>query len=222
MKRVLVIWIALIASCKDKQREQPAMPAGSSAPATPAVAADAASLVVPGLDICGIGRSALDRATCPTPEARDNLLRAKQSLDGIVDTIGHVGADDPRKFQVMCAQLLLAIERDAARVKCTLAIDAARRAAITTFLDEWYAQRTPVVPTGDAAADAVIAQIAAVRDAACECRDAACLDRVDTQLVTIGTMPTTAPQAARELGGKLLEDAARCATRVRTLTDPPR
>jgi len=59
-----------------------------------------------------------------------------------------------------------------------------------------------------------------VRDATCECRDAACLERVDKQLVAIGTMPETAPQTARTLGSKLLEDAARCANRVRTVTDP--
>lgn len=216
----LIACIGLLATCKDRPREQPAM-AGSSAAIAPA-APDAAPSAAPGVDICGIGRSAIANATCPTPGVRDNLLRAKKSLDGIVDMIGQAGAVDPRKFQVMCAQLLLAIERDAAQVKCTLAIDASQRAAIAKLLDEWYAQRTPVVPTGDAAADAVISRIVAVRDAACECRDAACLDRVDRQLVTIGTMPATAPQAARDLGGKLLDDAARCATRVRTLTDPQR
>ena len=78
------------------------------------------------------------------------------------------------------------------------------------------------MPTGDAASDAVIARIVAVRDAACECKDAACLDRVDQQLVAIGTLPATAPDAARTLGSKLLEDAGRCAARVRALGEPPR
>jgi hypothetical protein len=68
----------------------------------------------------------------------------------------------------------------------------------------------------------VIARIVAVRDAACECKDAACLDRLDAKLGAIGTLPATAPDAARTLGSKLLEDAGRCASRVRALSDPPR
>jgi len=211
MKRV-VITVALLASCKDKPREQPPAPTPGSA----AVVADAAP---PSLDICKIGVAAIEKATCPTPEVRENLMKAKKSLDGVVQTVGQAQAD-PVQFQVMCAQLLLAIERDAKKAGCTLAVDAQQRTDIMATLDAWYARRTPVTQTGDAAADAVIAKIVAVRDATCECRDAACLERVDKQLVAIGTMPETAPQAARTLGSKLLEDAARCANRVRTVTDP--
>jgi hypothetical protein len=58
---------------------------------------------------------------------------------------------------------------------------------------------------------------ASMRDAACECRDAACLDRVDKQLVAIGTLP-----CGTCLGIKLLEDAGRCASRVRMLGAPRR
>jgi hypothetical protein len=87
-------------------------------------------------------------------------------------------------------------------------------------LEEWYAQRTAVTPTGDAAADAVIAKIATIRDATCACEKSACLDEVDKQLASVGTFADNAPQGARDLGKKLLEDTARCAAKVRTLTDP--
>ena len=119
----------------------------------------------------------------------------------------------------MCAQMVLAIEQDAAKLGCTVPIDAAQRTEITALLDAWYGQRTPVVPTGDAASDAFIARIVAVRDAACECRDMACLDRVDKQLLELGAVPATATAAARTLASKLLGDAGRCASRVRTLSE---
>jgi hypothetical protein len=219
MKLVLIAAVSLLASCKDKPREpSPASGPGSGAPAAAPGSGGAAETAA--LDICRISLAAIDQSTCPAPEVRQNLLKAKKAINGIVETIGKVGGADRREFQVMCAQMLLATERDAAKLSCTVAIDA--RKEITALLDAWYGQRTPVVPTGDAASDAVIARFGAMRDAACECRDAACLDRLDQQLGTIGTLPPTAPESARTLGIKLLEDAGRCASRVRTLGAPPR
>ncbi len=89
-------------------------------------------------------------------------------------------------------------------------------------LDTWYARRTPVEKTGNADVDAVIAKFAAVRDATCECKLGTCLAEVDKQLVAIGKMPEFATDAARSLASQLLEDMARCANRVRLITDPPK
>jgi hypothetical protein len=227
MKLVLIAAMSLLASCKDKPREPGPSP-GSGAPSVQPAPAPAATAEqptpAPALtpDVCRISLAAIEQATCKTPEARQGLLGARESIDKLVETIGKVGGADRREFQVMCAQMMLAIEQDAAKLGCTVAMDARRRTEITALLDAWYGQRTPVVPTGDAASDAVIARIVAVRDAACACRDAACLDRVDKQLATVGTLPEAAPAAARTLGGKLLEDAGRCASRVRTLGDQTR
>jgi hypothetical protein len=218
MKLTLIAAAALLASCKGKPREAPAPGPGSGAPASAAGAGVAAEPPAP--DLCRSSTAAVDQATCKTPEARQQLLDAKQAIDRIAEASFKVGGADHRQLQVMCAQVLLAIEQDAAKLSCTVAIDARQRKEITALLDAWYAQRTPVAPTGDAASDAVIARIAAVRDAACACRDAACLDRVDQQLVSIGAMPQAAPASARTLGSKLLEDAGRCASRVRTLGAP--
>ena len=209
MKRALLVLV--LVACKD---DKPAPPPPTVASAT---AADAAA---PALDVCRIGKVALESAKCEQAETQAALLKAKKSIDGIIDALAQLGAGNPQQFQVACGTLLLAIERDATKAKCVLALEPAQREQITKMLDAWYAQRTAVVPTGDATADAVIAKIAAMRDAACACNDAACLDRVDKTLPSIGTMPQTAPQAARDLGSKLIEDAARCAARVRTLTDP--
>ena len=223
MKLAVIAAVGLLASCKDKPREPPPAPGpgpGSGAPQGAPAPGAAAEAAAP--DLCRSSLAALDQATCKAPGDRQSLVNAKQAIGGVVETIGKASGTDPRQFQVMCAQMLLAIERDAAKLSCAVPIDARQRKEITALLDAWYGQRTPVVPTGDAAADAVIARIVAVRDAACECRDAACLDRVDQQLVAIGAMPATAPDAARTLGSKLLEDAGRCASRVRTLGEPPR
>ena len=213
MKLVLTAALSLLASCKDKPREssQPAPSPGSSAAAGPSTP-----------DICRSGLAMIDQATCAKPEARLSLVKTRNVIDHLVKTLGELAGADSRQSQMVCAQMLMALEQDAAKLSCTLAIDARQRKEITTLLDAWYGQRTPVTPTGDAAADAVIARIAAVRDAACECRDAACLDRLDQQLGEVGSMPATAPASARTLGGKLLDDAGRCASRVRALTAPPR
>jgi hypothetical protein len=229
MKLALIAALSLLASCKDTAREPSRAPAAGSAAGAAAgsTAGSAAGSAAAGsaaspADICKIAVAALDKATCPTPELLQGLRETKGSIDRIVETVGQLGGANRSQFQVLCAQVLLAIERDAAKLKCVMAIDPGPRAEITALLDAWYGQRTPVVPTGDAASDAAIARMVAVRDAACECRDAACLDRVDKLLVTLGPFPEKAPDAARTLASKLLEDAARCASRVRTLTGPPR
>lgn len=211
----LLLLLALVA-CKDDKPAPAPTPASGSAPV--AVVADAAP--PPVLDVCKIAQATLDKATCPTPELRNDLMKAKKSLDGVVQAVGQVGSD-PMQFQVLCAQMLLAIERDAKKINCAVAIDDGQRTEIMALLDTWFARRTPVEKTGDAAADAVIDKIAAVRDATCACKTGACLNEVDKQLSAVGTMPASAPDAARTLGSKLLEDAARCANRVRTITDPP-
>ena len=194
--------------------------APSPVPTPPPGAAAAAASPVP--DICRTSLVVLDQSTCTTPDARQRLLEPRKAISGLIEALSKVSATDPRQTQVMCAQMLLAIEQDAAKLGCAVAIDAPRRKEITGLLDAWYGQRTPATPTGDAAADAVIARIVAMRDAACDCRDAACLDRVDRQLVGIGQLPASAPPAARTLAGKLLDDAGRCAVRVRTMGEPPR
>ena len=218
MRPLLIAVASLLASCKDKPREAPPATAGSSAGSAAAATEAPSASASQSPDVCRISLAALEQAACATPEAKGKLLGAKQSIDSVVETVGKIGGGDPRQFHVMCAQMLLAIEQDATKLGCTVALDARQRKDLTALLDAWYGQRTPVVPTGDAAADAVIARIAALRDATCEWRDGACLDRLEKQAREIGTMPASAPDAARTLGGKLLQDAERCASRARTLT----
>ncbi len=233
MKLALIAAVAMLTSCKDSARAPSSTPSpGAGAPAatpsggtgagtspSPAAtgAAPTAPAAVPTTDACWIGLAALDGATCRTTDALKSLMGTRKSIDSVVETLRKIGGADPRQFQVLCAQMLLAIEQDAAKLGCTVPLEATQRRDLQALLEAWYGQRTPVVPTGDAAADAVIARIAAVRDAACACKDAACLDGLNAQLAGVGTMPAAAPDAARKLGSKLLEDAGRCASRVRTM-----
>jgi hypothetical protein len=243
MKLALIAAVAMLTSCKDSARAPSSAsspgsgaPAAAHAPSTSTTAptttgaappastgsAPAAPPAIPSTDACWIGLAALDGATCKTTDALKSLMGTRKSIESIVDTIRKLGGADPRQFQVMCAQMLLAIEQDATKLGCQVALDPPQRRDLRVLLEAWYGQRTPVVPTGDAAADAVIARIAAVRDAACACKDAACLDGLNAQLAGVGTMPAAAPDAARRLGSKLLEDAGRCASRVRTMGAAPR
>lgn len=183
--------------------------AGSAAPAAPAVKPSPPA----SDDVCRMGMDAIDHASCGS--AASKLTAARKSLEAIVTTAQNTGTTDPHAYEITCARLVDAIDRDGTKAGCSLTIDPALRARIAKDVDEYYAQRTPVTPTGDAASDAVITKVAAMRDAACACKDQKCLDKVDDQLVTIPAMPATAPQAAKDLTTKLLDDASRCAQRVK-------
>lgn len=208
--------LMVLGGCKDKEASRPPVRPANPTEVPTSIAEAGAPPAPVTRDACAISLGALDKATCPTPEAQQSLAAAKKSIAGIIDTVRQVGGSDPRQFQVMCAQMLLALERDAVKVSCAIALDADQRSSLTGLVDAWYAQRTEVVPTGHATIDAVIAQMGTLRDAACECRDAACLERLEQALGKIPPMPASASQAARDLASKVLGDAARCAARVRT------
>lgn len=208
----LALVLALVA-CQGKSSPSPTpAPTGSApapAPATPPQVTHATA------EVCQASLAVLDRATCPANEA--GLRTAKTSLEGIVNTMTKVGDADPHTYDIMCARLLLALERDitAGSAGCTLPIDAELRARIQRTLDAYFNQRTEVTKTGDAASDDAIAKLAAIRDAACECRTSVCIDKLDAKMTNMPTLPPTAPQPAKDLAGKVLDDAARCAQRAR-------
>ena len=203
MKYVLLL--ALVA-CQAKS-QPPA--AGSAAPpaATPPPVATRTA------EVCTASLAVLDHSSCGSGDA--GLRAARTSLEGIINTMTKVGDANPKTYDIVCARMLVALEHDLGSAGCTLAVDPALRERVQRLLDEYYNQRTPVTKTGDATADDMITKLAAVRDAACECRTSACIDKLDPQLAGLPTLPPTAPQAARDLASKLLDDAARCAQRAR-------
>ncbi len=207
--------VLVLGACNPKASAPPAgtgSGAGGSAVGAPS-AAPQAKPVAPADDLCHIGMDAIDHATCGSSAGQ--LQAARRSLETITATVQNTGTTDVHAYDTACARLVDAIDHDAKKTGCTLAIDAPTRTRSGKLMDEYYAQRTPVTPTGDAAADAVITKIAAMRDAACACTDQACVDKVDQQVVAIPPMPAGASQAARDLASKVLDDAQRCAERVK-------
>ena len=205
--------VLVLAACNQKPSGPP--PSTGSAGSAGAAGAPPVASVAPADDLCRAGMDAIDHASCGSGAGQ--LAATRKSLETITATVQNTGTTDPHAYDMTCARLVDAIDHDAKKTGCTLAIDAATRARIGKLTDEYYAQRTPVTPTGDAAADAMITKLAAMRDAACACKDQACLDKADEQLVAIPTLPATAPQAARDLASKLLDDAQRCSQRVKML-----
>jgi len=164
-------------------------------------------------DICKVGTDQLAKLACKTPEDARQVMQARSAIEGLIDAARKTPSTDPKQFQVMCAQLVQAIDRDAVRLGCGPRLDDATRLRITGVLDAFYSQRTKVVPTGDPAADAAVKRVAAVRDAACACADLPCLDKLGPQL---DEAIAQLPPKAKELANKLLDDAGRCATRLRS------
>lgn len=208
----LVMLVVALAACKGDHKTPPAPGSGS------AIASGAAPTPPPANatpDVCEAGVRAIERASCKSPEAAKFLDRARQTLAGTLDVARKASSADPHQLQIVCAQLVQALLRDASTSGCTIELGDVDRKQITSLLEAWYAERTPVVPTGDSASDALIARIVAVRDAMCACTDMTCLARVDKQIDTIGALAAGAPQVARDLGTKLLDDVSRCEARIR-------
>jgi len=169
--------------------------------------------LAPAVDICDLGTRALDRVTCTGAGAA--IQKARKTFVGFVDAVRKATQTDARQFQIMCAQMLTALEKDATAAGCKLDLQPADRSALKTVLDAYYAERAKIEPTGDAASDAVIKRAVDVREAMCSCSTMMCLEIVDKQLDTIGALPDKAPQAARDLGSRVIDDIGRCETRIR-------
>lgn len=209
MKRA--VWLVLAVACSGKS--DPQATSTGSAPPPP---------TAPALDPCAVGSRALAGATCPRESDLAGLKRATQQFEAIAGTIAKSGVGDKRQVQVTCAALIVGLERDAAKLGCKLATTADDSAQLHAFLDAWFAERTPVPMKGDTPDDDVIERMAKLRDEVCECRDWACIERVEKKLDSAGTLGSAATQAMRDLAGKLIDDMSRCSTRVRiTATDSP-
>jgi hypothetical protein len=196
--KLLPLLVMLVACQGSSSTSQPA--AGSAAlPAT--------APMVRTAQVCLDAITVVRNASCGS--AATSLAAAQAGLEGTVAAMRKAGDADPEQYDIICSRMLLALERDAAKLGCTLPIDPKLRTQMIEHLDRYFAQRTPVTKTGDPAADDVIAKIAAMRDAACACPDQACLDKLE-----IPSIPQHLPDAARDLAGKLLDDAARCSQRI--------
>jgi hypothetical protein len=199
--KLLPVLVAL-AACQGSPSGSKSQPAsGSAAPSAPPP-------VVRTAQVCLDAITVVRNASCGS--AAPSLKAAEASLEGTVAAMAKTGdASDFEQYDIICSRMLLALEKDAVKLGCTLPIDPKLRTTMTEKLDRYFAQRTQVTKTGDPAADELIAKVAAMRDAACECPDQTCLDKLQ-----VPSMPAKLPDAARDLVTKLLDDAARCAQRI--------
>ena len=199
--KLLPVLVALVA-CQGSSSGTKSQPApGSAAPPT-------AAPTVRTAQVCLDAITVVRNASCGS--AAPSLKAAEASLEGTVAAMAKTGdASDPEQYDIICTRMLLALEKDAAKLGCTLPIHPDLRTTMMKKLDRYFAQRTPVTKTGDPAADDVIAKVAAMRDAACACQDKTCLDKIQ-----IPSMPSSLPDAARDLVKKLLDDSERCAQRI--------
>ncbi len=121
-----------------------------------------------------------------------------------------------RKSGAYCAQGMELLLLDPERPKCTFTV-APRIAEITAFLDAYYAERTPVTPTGDARRDRALQQLAKHRDEVCACADHACASRVVDAFLAGSIEPVggSAPEPVLELADRLLDEVSRCTSELR-------
>lgn len=198
--KALIAAALLVAGCSKKKEDAPAPP-----PAP----------VEKPLDICAAASAALAQTTCSGSDAPD-VGKAKRTFDGFIDATKKATDSSSSQFQIMCAQMLGALEKDLAKGGCKVALAAADRESITKTLDAYYAQRTQVTKTGDAATDAALAKVVEIRDAMCSCSSMMCLETVDKRLDEITPLPSSATAAAKDTGGKLMDDIGRCEAKIRS------
>jgi hypothetical protein len=206
--KLLPVLVALAACQGSPSGSKPQPAAGSAAPAAGSAAPPAAPPMVRTAQVCLDAITVVRNASCGS--AAPSLKAAEASLEGTVAAMTKTGdAADPEQYDIICSRMLLALEKDAIKLGCTLPIEPKLRTTMMEKLDRYFAQRTPVTKTGDPAADDLIAKVAAMRDAACACQDQTCLDKLQ-----IPSLPSHLPDAARDLITKLLDDAARCGQRI--------
>ncbi|MBA3538324.1 MAG: hypothetical protein H0T79_01725 [Deltaproteobacteria bacterium] len=200
MKRALLLFL-LVAACQN------AAPTG--APEGGSAGAPRTGVV----DVCAFGRRALiGLDSCAGKPIGEELAGAKRTFVGVVDTVKQTS---PGAAETTCAQMLYALDGELGKLGCPLVLSAPERTRMLDLVEAWYAVRTPVALSGNAAADEIVARVAKVRDAACACETDECLAKVQEQFDTLGQFAPDAPASAQELGRKLLDDVGRCGARIR-------
>ncbi len=197
--KVCVIALVLAVGCGSKDV---ATSAGSAAPV-------ARPSVTDPLGFCERVRAVLlGRRKC-FPE--DTSI--KMGLESL-DTLEEGAPKEPpfrRKIGADCAVMLNGMMRAEQPKNCPLDVTDAERKELADFLTSWYAQRTDALVTGNVAADAALAKLAALRDAACACKDLACAHKAGDDLQkTAVPLPADAPTLARDAASNLLDDVSRC------------
>ena len=158
------------------------------------------------VDFCAVLDRTLGREVdcAPDPASKDMFARSRTNLRG------NVKKADLRRW---CALMLAGTVRHPPP-RCDLGVGDDERAAIAAEDD----RRTRVPPSGDAAIDAKSAQLSALRDEACSCRDLACAKRVDQDFeAAIENRTGNAPRSPiADAVGAVVEEEVHCVGRVET------
>jgi hypothetical protein len=215
MRLAVVAAVVIAVGCQSGRSAPGAGSAAAGSSAASVVASPGSAAAAPSVDACAIGARALEQATpCASKADAKSWNVTRQGFTTVAGAAGNAGG---QTAQVLCAQMLQAVDGDLQKIGCALDLSTAERTQLDALMTRWYAMRTPVVPTGNADADAVITRVAHARDKLCACADMACLKEVDATLDLLGALPDGAPQAAKDLGGALIDDMGRCEARLRNL-----
>ncbi len=179
---------------------------GATAPAVGSGSGSGSNSQPTEIDLCVLGHEALD--TLKQCNGKPTL-QAAQQFNGVLAMV----KKDPA-MQTTCAQMLHTLDENFRKDSCSLPLSPAARTRMYDLVEAWYATRTPVTPTGNPAADAVIAKVVEIRDTACKCNTELCLEGVQKSLDTITPFAADAPEVARTLGTALLDDVSRCSARI--------
>ena len=141
----------------------------------------------------------------------------KMGLDGIAELEAGAPADPDgrRHVAAQCAVMLDGMMRAAQPKNCPLDVTDGERRELAAFLTAWYGERTAAPTTGNAAADAAVAKLASQRDAACACKDVACVRATNTGLdAELAALSTDTAKPAHDAAAKMIDEVARCRQRL--------
>lgn len=137
----------------------------------------------------------------------------KMGLDEIseLETGAPADPDGRRHVAAKCAVMLDGMMRAEQPKNCPLDVTEGERKELAGFLSAWYGERTSAPSTGNANSDAAVAKLAEQRDAACACKDLACVRTAGTGLDTVlAALPSDTPKAGRDAAIKMIDEVARC------------
>lgn len=144
----------------------------------------------------------------------------KMGMQELLDLVKDAPAEpEPRRrVAVKCAVMLQGLMRAEQPKNCPLDVTDVERGELETFLAAWYGERTAPPTTGTADVDPALVKLAGQRDAACACKDLACVRKAGDELAA--TLPSGASAAATDAAAKMVDEVARCKQQL--VNAPPR
>ena len=109
------------------------------------------------------------------------------------------------KVGMHCAQFIVRVSTLDDNERCKN-VDATQSRAASRYLDQFYRDRIAISPTGDAASDAKLHELEAIRERACACKDQPCAEAIERDIDPATMLPTSGPESARQLANLVLSE----------------